>query len=210
MPGVQTVAVVEGDFAVRQVLSFLLESAGLEALTFRSGELFLKSTDAHAFDCLVADVRMPGMSGVELLRRCRVKRPDLPIILIAADADLDVAVDAMKLGAVDFLKRPCSDERFVTAVRAALSRSGSTNDERKTPAFHEKLDDLSERERDVLTCLLKGSPSKAIAAELGISVRTVEVHRGRVIAKMGARNAADLVRLVMSTKDAAVDLDQCC
>jgi two-component system, LuxR family, response regulator FixJ len=194
MTPIRTVAVVEDDFAVRHSLSFLLESAGIEALTFSSGELFLKSADARAFGCLVADVRMPGMSGIELLHLCRAARPKLPIIIITAHADLDLAVEAMKLGAVDFLTKPCLDDRFLDAVRTALAR---LPDRETIPDVQERLRQLSDREREVLACMLKGSPNKTIASELGISVRTVEVHRGRVIAKMGARNATDLVRMIM-------------
>lgn len=197
----RTVAVVEDDFAVRHSLSFLLESAGIEALTFSSGELFLKSADARAFSCVVADIRMPGMSGIELLHLCRAARPNLPIILITAHADLDIAVEAMKLGAVDFLKKPCADDRFLEAVRTAIARL--PDDKSDVPDVHERLRHLSDREREVLACMIKGSPNKTIASELGISVRTVEVHRGRVIAKMGARNAADLVRMIMIANGAA-------
>jgi two-component system, LuxR family, response regulator FixJ len=197
------VAVIESACAVRHSLLFALESAGHEVLTFSSAELFLKFADARAVGCLLADLQMPRMSGIELLNHCRSRHLDVPVILITAKAKLDIAVEAMKAGAADVIEMPCDDGRVLAAVRIAGSRQRNAGTDTDVRRISPRLTVLSDRERDVLACMLAGNPNKTIATELGISVRTVEVHRGRVITKMGARNAADVVRMVMSATGAA-------
>lgn len=185
----QIVHIVEDDPSVGESLALLLQSAGLNARRYASAKEFLKSEPAAG--CMVCDVRMPGMSGLELLEEMKKRRIPLPAILMTAFADVPLAVKAMKLGAVDFIEKPFDDEVMVSSVRAALALRGDAG----AVAARERLENLTSREKDVLAGLLKGKLNKTIAYELGVSVRTVETHRANLMAKTGAQSLSELIRM---------------
>jgi len=198
MPGEAIVHVVDDDEAARESLAFLLASAGMASRTYASAEIFL-STLAHLGPgCIVTDVRMPGMSGLDLLGHLRNAKVSLPVIVITGHGDIPLAVEAMRLGAVDFIEKPFNDELMLAAIRSALSRGvvgGEREQERADAA--ERIGGLSGREHDVLDGLLAGKPNKVIAFDLGISPRTVEVYRANLMAKTGASSLSELVRLTL-------------
>jgi two-component system, LuxR family, response regulator FixJ len=198
MPDESTVHVIDDDQAVRESLAFLLTAAGLEARTHDSAEAVLDVLEGITSGCIVTDVRMPQMSGLELLQRVRQTRPDLPVIVITGHGDVPLAVEAMKAGAADFLEKPFDDEALVSAVEAALRRqaSGEGRDaERRELAL--RIEALSGRERQVLEGLVAGRPNKIIAFDLGISPRTVEIYRANLMTKMQAASLSDLVRMAL-------------
>ncbi len=195
MPGEQTVHIIEDDPAVRESLALLLKSAGVATRLYASAREFLDLNPAPA-GCVVSDVRMPEMTGLELLAEMKNRRILLPTIVMTAFADVPQAVKAMKLGAVDFIEKPFDDELMVSAVRGALARRGEWRaDDEEAQAAREKLGSLTARESDVLGGLLKGKLNKTIAFELGISVRTVETHRANLMAKTQAQSLSELVRM---------------
>ena len=192
MTAQQLVCVVDDDEAARKSLSFLLSTSGFWATAFESAQAFLDSRESDECSCLIADVRMPGMSGIELLKRVKTRRPDLCVIIITGHGDVPLAVDAMKSGAADFVEKPYDNERLVQSINEAMAKEGDGG------ARGEAMDRygrLSAREKEVMRSLVKGNPNKVIAFELGISARTVEIHRAHVMSKMQARSLAALVRM---------------
>lgn len=195
---VAVVHVVDDDEAMRQSLSFLLRTANIEARTYESAADFLRALPQLAPGCVVTDVRMPGMSGLELLRHLRGLAVALPVIVITGHGDVALAVEAMKSGAIDFIEKPIDDEVLLSAVRAALNAQ-ATDSERQAfkTAIGARLSSLSNREREVLEGLVAGHPNKSIAYDLGISPRTVEIYRANVMTKMEAGSLSDLVRMAL-------------
>lgn len=194
-----TVHVIDDDQAVRESLAFLLQSVRIPAVVHESGSSFLTSLTAGQIGCIITDIRMPDISGIDLLRRIKDLNVPMPVIVITGHGDVPLAVEAMKLGAFDFLEKPFDDEAMVTAVRLALNRSKQTE---KASADRADLDkriaSLSNRERDVLNGLIAGHSNKVIAANLSISPRTVEIYRANVMTKMQAESLSELVRMAIT------------
>jgi two-component system, LuxR family, response regulator FixJ len=190
------VHIVDDDEAVRQSLAFLLGSAGLTVRLYDSATAFLAGLSGVKSGCLVTDVRMPDMTGIELLQQLRSRACNLPAIVITGHGDVPLAVEAMKAGAFDFIEKPFDEEAILHAVRAALER-GIGGEGREDPAVAAKLASLSERERQVLEGLIAGHPNKTIAYDLGISPRTVEVYRANLMTKMDARSLSELIRMAI-------------
>src|SRR5262245_33540082 len=196
MPSDVVVHVVDDDEAVRTSLSFLLKIAKLEVKTYDSASAFLNNPPSSG--CVITDVRMPDVSGIDLLRRLRELQVALPVIVITGHGDVPLAVEAMKLGAIDFFEKPFDDDALLAAVRSALS--SETADSRRSverDEISEKLASLSNRERQVLEGLVGGHPNKVIAFDLGISPRTVEIYRANVMTKMNAGSLSELVRMAL-------------
>jgi two-component system response regulator FixJ len=202
------VHVVDDDEAVRQSLAFLLRTARLEVKTYDSAATFLGSPPAAG--CVITDVRMPEISGIDLLRHLRELQSALPVIVITGHGDVPLAVEAMKLGAVDFFEKPFDDDALLAAVRSALS-SEDANSKRNVERgeIKNKLATLSQREHQVLEGLVSGHPNKTIAYDLGISPRTVEIYRANVMTKMNAGSLSELVRMALTAGvlDSAVKLE---
>jgi two-component system response regulator FixJ len=192
------VYVIDDDDAVRQSLEFLLKTAGLTVRGFEHARAFLEILPQIEQGVVVTDVRMPGISGIDLLRGLRETNPDLPVIVITGHGDISLAVEAMKIGAIDFLEKPFDDDLLIASVRLALNRDADVA-KRKAELGNigEKLAALSNRERQVLDGLVAGNANKTIAFDLGISPRTVEIYRANVMTKMAANSLSDLVRMAM-------------
>jgi len=193
----ECVFVVDDDMGIRDSLRILLETSGLKVRGFNSAEAFLSDT-ALKRGCLIVDVRMPGMSGLELQEEIVRRQIPLAVIVMTGHADIPLAVGAMKAGAVDFLEKPFDSALLMESVRRALEL-GSKNRSKKeeTRTAKKLLTHLSPRERTVLDKLVQGQPNKIVAHELGISPRTVEIHRAHIMLKMDASSLADLVRAVL-------------
>jgi two-component system response regulator FixJ len=199
MAEADTVCVVDDDPGMRDSLGFLLESRGYAVRTFASAQEFLNSGEGRDTGCLVADVRMPDMTGLELQERLARQGSRLRVVIITGHADVAMAVGAMKAGAVDFIEKPFDDDTLVNSVERALDLSRRLSTRAETSAdLGDRLETLTAREREVLDHLVTGSPHKVIAHALNISPRTIEVHRARIMHKLGARNLADLVRMTMA------------
>lgn len=196
------VYLVDDDAAVRSGFSALFRSVGLPVTSFASGEALLEAVDEHSLGCLVVDVRMPGMSGLELQERLRDRGVGLPIILISAHGDVPMAVRAMKAGAIDFLEKPINEQVLLDRVQGCLRVARRTYDDAElVAATRARLEALTPREREVLDRLTRGESSKIIAAELDISPRTVDVHRAHIMDKLGVRSIAELVRVALMVKE---------
>jgi two-component system response regulator FixJ len=189
------VHIVDDDDAVRQSLAFLLSSAGLPVRLYDSATAFLAALGSVQGGCLITDMRMPGMTGLELLHELRAKATSLPAIVITGHGDVPLAVEAMKAGAVDFIEKPFEEESILNAVKRALEQGTDENGDGAAVAA--KLATLSERERQVLEGLVAGHPNKTIAYGLGISPRTVEVYRANLMTKMQARSLSELIRMAI-------------
>jgi len=198
MPDKTTVHVIDDDDAARESLAFLLRSANMDVCSYESAEDFLQGISSLRAGCIVTDVRMPGMSGIELLRRLREIDMKLPVIVITGHGDVPLAVEAMRVGAMDFLEKPYDDEALLTSVRNALGQGEKINAESQEKAqLLERSATLSSREREVLEGLVAGHPNKIIAFNLGISPRTVEIYRANVMTKMKAGSLSELVRMAL-------------
>ncbi len=193
-----TIHVIDDDAAVRDSLAFLLDTAGLKALTYESAIAFL-ALEHRPAGCIVTDVRMPDMTGLELARRLRDSGSGEPVIVITGHADVPLAIEAMRAGVADFIEKPFDDEVLLASIRGVLdqaNRASSADTERREIAL--LLASLSPRERDVVDGLVKGHANKVIAFDLGISPRTVEVYRANAMTKMQAGSLSELVRKVMT------------
>ena len=188
---------VDDDEAVRDALGMLFKSIGVEHEAFASALDFLQHYDTRRQSCLVADIRMPGLSGLELQQRLNEQRSEIPIIFITGHGDVPMAVTAMKSGAVDFLQKPFRDQDLIDRIHKALDRDG---DARKGRAEREeiraRLALLTPREREVMERVVRGQANKVIAMDLGVSQRTVELHRARVMKKLRLRSVAELVHAI--------------
>jgi two-component system response regulator FixJ len=191
------VHVIDDDDAARDSLEFLLDCAGLKVRSYASATDFLDAAPVFDNACVIADVRMPGLSGIELVGRLKAQGITAPIIVITGHADVPLAVQAMKAGVADFIEKPFNDESILQAVRSALSRQASRGQaDAERAAIRDRMASLSPREREVLDGLVAGHANKVIADNLGISARTVEVYRANVMSKMGAGSLSELVRMV--------------
>ena len=192
------VYVIDDDDAVRHSLEFLLKTAGIEVRGFESAKAFLEMLPRIKTGCIITDVRMPEITGIDLLRRVKESGLDIPVIVITGHGEISLAVEAMKIGAVDFLEKPFDDDLLLASVRSALNKEANTAKHRAEVAdLHDKLAALSNRERQVLEGLVVGKANKVIAFDLGISPRTVEIYRANLMTKMAANSLSDLVRMAM-------------
>ena len=192
------VHVIDDDEAVRESLIFLLRTAGLEVKGHVSATDFLEVLTTVELGCIISDVRMPGISGIDLLRRLKELNIAVPVIVMTGHGDVPLAVEAMKFGAVDFLEKPFDDEVLLTSVRLALQeRVGETKRRAEREVIDSMLGALSPRERDVFGGLVAGKANKQIAFDLGISPRTVEIYRANLMGKMRAGSLSDLVRIAL-------------
>jgi two-component system response regulator FixJ len=204
MPTDSAVHIVDDDDAVRDSLAFLLSTAGIPAATYDSAMAFFDRHASAEVRCIVTDIRMPEISGLDLLRRVKEINPNVPVIVLTGHGDVPLAVEAMKLGAADFIEKPFDDEALLAAIGAALDRSrAQEREDAKTTELRGRLASLSAREHEVLQGLVAGKPNKTIAYDLGISPRTVEVYRANVMTKMQAATLSELVRMVLISGDGA-------
>jgi two-component system, LuxR family, response regulator FixJ len=193
------VYVIDDDDAVRQSLEFLLKTAKVKVQGFDSAKAFLEILPQVKSGCVITDIRMPEITGIDLLRRVKELDLDIPVIVITGHGDIALAVEAMKIGAVDFLEKPFDDEMILSSVRAALNKDAdSVRQKAERTQINDKLAALSNREHQVLEGLVAGKPNKIIAYDLGISPRTVEIYRANLMTKMGANSLSDLVRMAMT------------
>jgi two-component system response regulator FixJ len=198
MPGDQVVHVIDDDEGVRSSLAFLLDCSEIATRTYASAVEFLKVVPTMEHGCIITDVRMPEMNGLELVAKLKAMGVADPVIVITGHADVPMAIQAMHAGVSDFIEKPFSDEAILIAVRAALAEQQSKGElERERDLFQHRLSTLSGREREVMEGLIEGKANKVIAYDLDISARTVEVYRANAMTKMGARTLSELVRMVM-------------
>ncbi len=198
MPNKAQIHIVDDDEAVRDSLSFLLGAAGHAVKTFDSAAAFLDALGGMPVSCVVTDIRMPNVDGLELMRRLKAEGHLFPVIMMTGHGDVPLAVEAMKLGAFDFLEKPFDDDILIAAIGAALRHVETVVESRREASdIAGRLDRLTPRERQVLDGLIAGQPNKAIGRDLGISPRTVEIYRANVMDKMQVASLSELVRLVV-------------
>lgn len=199
-----TVFVVDDDEAVRSSLRLLLKSVGLVPATFGSARAFLNEYNPGQPGCVVLDVRMPEMSGLELQEQLNTQGAVIPVIFITGHGDVPMAVEAMQAGAFDFLQKPFRDQELIDRIQRALEKDRASRAVLSERAvIKQRLAELTPREREVLAMVTSGKPNKVMAADLGVSQRTVEIHRARVMEKMGANSLAQLVRMILDLEEPA-------
>ncbi len=199
----QKVYVVDDDSSARESLCWLLNTEGIETRAFASAEALLDEYSSDWSGCITVDIRMPGRSGLQLQEALNARHNRMPVIVLTGHADVPIAIRAMKLGAHDFLEKPYTDSELLVSIRSALARGREIDDaEHARETAVSALQSLSEREAEVMQLIVAGHTNKTAAAELGISDKTVEVHRARVMEKTGARSLSELVRmsLIMQEK----------
>jgi two-component system, LuxR family, response regulator FixJ len=197
------VYLVDDDEAIRDSLSLLLESVGLEHEVFPSALEFLEAYDRDQHACLVADIRMPGLSGLDLQQRLNQERADVPIIFITGHGDVPMAVNAMKSGAADFIQKPFRDQDLIDRIHKALAKDQETRAWRaQEKVIRERVALLTPREAEVMQRVVRGQANKVIAMDLGVSQRTVELHRARVMHKLKMRSLAELVSAIGKLNEA--------
>src|SRR5262249_44558870 len=200
MGGSDLVHIIDDDDALRDSLSFLLSSAGIKTKTYETATGYANDPERGACGCILTDVRMPGMSGIDLLRKLKADGLAVPVIVMTGHGDVPLAVEAMKLGAFDFVEKPFEDDALLTSVRAALGEGAKhAAHAAERQQIEARLALLSARERQVLDGLIAGQANKVIAYELGISPRTVEIYRANVMTKMQANSLSELVRMALLT-----------
>jgi two-component system, LuxR family, response regulator FixJ len=198
MPSKGKVYVIDDDEAMRDSLNFLLESADFNVTLFEAAQNFLDALPGLEFGCVVSDVRMPGIDGIELLKRMKAGQSTFPILIMTGHGDVPLAVEAMKLGAVDFLEKPFEDDRLIGMIEAAIRQAEpAARSEAVTQEIATRVASLSPRERQVMDGLIAGLSNKLIARDYDISPRTIEVYRANVMTKMQANSLSELVRLAM-------------
>ena len=194
----RAVHIIDDDQALRESLAFLLRAAQLEVRSFDSAKAFLDALPDASVGCVITDIRMPDMSGIDLLRRLKELKVGIPVIVITGHGDVPLAVEAMKIGAADFFEKPFNDDQLVASVRAALQQQqDQTKRGAERAEIEHRISTLSAREKDVLTGLIEGRANKQIAFDLGISPRTVEIYRANLMNKMQADSLSDLVRMAL-------------
>jgi two-component system, LuxR family, response regulator FixJ len=194
----RNVYVIDDDEAMRDSLNFLLDSSGFVATLFETAQQFLDALPTLAFGCVVSDVRMPGIDGIELLKRLKALRSVFPIVVMTGHGDVPLAVEAMKLGAMDFLEKPFEDERLIDMIEQALRLAEpAAKSDAVAQDIAARIASLSPRERQVMDGLVAGLSNKLIAREYDISPRTIEVYRANVMTKMQANSLSELVRFAM-------------
>jgi two-component system response regulator FixJ len=196
-----TIFVVDDEADIRDSLRLLMRSVGLKTETFASAQEFLGAYDSSRPGCLILDVRMPGMSGPELQEKLRKNEINIPIIIITGHGDVPTAVRTMKAGAIDVIEKPFSDQLLLDRVQQALERDATDRKERaERERIATRLARLTPREREVMEGIVDGKLNKVIAADLGLSTRTVEIHRSRIMEKMQVRSVSNLVQMVLSVR----------
>jgi two-component system response regulator FixJ len=192
-----TIHVIDDDAAVRDSLAFLLDVQGFSSQIHESAVEFLDGIASYSLDCIVTDIRMPDMTGLELVEKLKELGFACPVIVITGHGDVPLAVEAMKAGVVDFIEKPFSDDVFLDAIRSALEKAQLDPDNARSDAL-ERLTSLTPRERDVLVGVVAGKANKVIAHDLGISPRTVEIYRANLMSKTSARSVAELMRIAVA------------
>ena len=188
--------IIDDDEAMRHSVAFLLDVQGFESRQHESANAFLNSAEGRGADCIITDVRMPDMTGLELVRKLKSEGVVSPVIVMTGHGDIGLAVEAMKAGVIDFIEKPFANETLISAVQEALRRGHDPHDARFDA--ERRLEALSPREQDVLAGVVAGKVNKVIAHELEISPRTVEIYRANLMAKTGARNFSELMRIALS------------
>lgn len=196
------IRVIDDDDAVRRSWAFLLSGESYDVVTYADAGSFLASADFRRYGAILLDVRMPNMSGLELQNKLKELGCDLPIIFISGHGDIDMAVNTLKNGAVDFLQKPVKDDRLLEVIDAAVARNkAARRDQAEVAGFKARLEQLTQREREVIRMVAQGYSNKEVAAEFGISEKTVQVHRGSAYRKLDLHNAAGIARLLLRSGD---------